>query len=205
MRTVLAAIVLFALSAAGCSQTRYTTSSTNQADNLSGQDWNTFAREIASSLAASGVSARYTDPEARHPPVIVIGDFRNQTSKAAFTRQKDFMYNAIQTALVNSGQFAINMDIAGRGGDVETMIRDARRLRGSDEYDQGTVARRGTLQAPDLILTGEIGEIISRSGRTTQYDYQVDLTLLDVETGLTAGWRATIPLSKTFTRGLIGG
>lgn len=185
----------------GCSQTRTTTGSVNDAKTLTGQDWYDFAAQLVASLEERQISQRYTNNG--RPPVVVIGDFKNNTSKAGFTRQKDFMYNALQTELVNSGRYTVNMDIAGEGGDVETMIRDARLLRGSDEYDQSTVAQRGTMLAPDLILYGEIGRIIAEEGRTKQYDYQVNTRMIDVRTGQ-AVWFGTIPLSKTFTRGVLG-
>jgi len=206
LHTAIAAAGLAACIAAlpACSQTRTTTGSINQANTLNAQDWNDVAQRIVATITASGVAGRYSSNG--EAPVLILGDFNNDTPVAAFTRQKDFMYNAIQTALINSNQFRVNMDIAGAGGDVETMIRDVRQLRGSDEYDQSTVADRGTLLAPDLILYGEIGGIKSQAGRTTQYDYQITTRLIDVRTGTTVpGGSATIGLSKTFTRGLLGG
>ena len=202
IKAVLIATSLAALAAApACSRTTYSNRAANRADTLIASDWSMFADHVVASIDSNRLASRYSRDG--RPPVIVIGDFKNRTSNASFTRQKDFMYNEVQAALVNSGMFTVNMDIAGAGGDIEPLIREIRQLRDSDEYDQRTTQPRGRLRAPDLILYGEINRIIARAGRSTQYDYQVNTRMIDAETG-EAVWFGTIPLSKSFTRGLLG-
>lgn len=202
MKTAALTIALAALTTLGaCSQTQTTTASVNDAKVLTGQDWTDVAQQMVTSITRRDLPATYASNG--QPVVIAVGDFKNQTTRPQFTRQKDFMYNALQTALVNSGQFTVNMDIAGAGGDIEDLIRDARTLRFDPEYNEQTTTREGTLRAPSLILYGEINSIRAEQGRTTQYDYQVNTRLIDVETG-EAIWFGTVPLTKTFTRSFLG-
>lgn len=187
----------------GCSQTTVTRDSITTIDALGIEEWNAFAQEMVNSMVSSGVLDRYRGPY-NEPVVIAIGDFRNKTTRAAFTRERETMYNSIQTAIINSGKGVVNRDVAGTGGDVEGLLGDLADLRDSAEYDQGTVTPPGQALAPRLVLSGEFINIEQSAGRTRQVDYQISCEMIDARTR-TSVWIGTFDLSKQYKRGVFGG
>ena len=82
------------------------------------------------------------------------------------------------------------------GGAEDTMSHDVRELRENDEFAQNTIAKKGTLLAPDMSLSGKI---IQRNIKTTDnkqlVEYYFQLTLTQLQTGL-AFWEDEININK---------
>jgi len=76
------------------------------------------------------------------------------------------------------------------------MSHDVRELRENDEFAQNTIAKKGTLLAPDMSLSGKI---IQRNIKTTDnkqlVEYYFQLTLTQLQTGL-AFWEDEININK---------
>jgi PBP1b-binding outer membrane lipoprotein LpoB len=76
-----------------------------------------------------------------------------------------------------------------------------RNLRKNDEYDQKTVAAKGTLSAPNLSLTGKMIQRNLKldsgmfSSKNTRVEYYLQLTLTNVRTGLSV-WEDEQPIVK---------
>jgi len=66
------------------------------------------------------------------------------------------------------------------------------------------VAGPGSKIFPDFIVWGDIISITFKDGRNTNYDYAVDLRLIDARTDLTV-FEDQVQLSKQFTKGIFGG
>jgi len=197
MRWMTGLLVLAVFATIGCAAKGPVT----RPDTLTADDWRWAAGEMVRQMNEAGILRRYSGP-ANEPVVVAIGDFQNRTSNLNFTFNRNFMYNTIETALINSGQATVNMDIAGTGGTVDGLMKSIQDLRGSPLYDPTTYAG-GRARIPALILFGSIDASSVTSGNRTQYDYQVNVRLLDVETR-TAVWSGLVDFSKQLNRAIIG-
>jgi PBP1b-binding outer membrane lipoprotein LpoB len=75
------------------------------------------------------------------------------------------------------------------------MSMAARELRNSDEFDQSGVQKKGTLQAPDLSLSGKILQRNQTVGDEQQVEYYIQLSMTDLASGL-AFWEGETPIIK---------
>ena len=202
---VLFALLGMAALCSGCSSTRVGSdrSSANSAKVITMDEYNKFAQDILTILQPRLVMERQQRGRA---VVLAIGGFKNKTGSplANFGTHKDIMYGQIRKTLVNSGLAQVDMDMAGSGGDVDSLLGSLPSLRDSNEYDQSTVAGPGSKIFPDFIVWGDIISITFKDGRNTNYDYAVDLRLIDARTDLTV-FEDQVQLSKQFTKGIFGG
>ena len=195
--------------AAGCGSTRTGSDvkSTNSAKTLTAQEWNGFGKMIVDEINQTGVITRYYGKNGGKPVVLGIGDFDNSTGRMSqnFARTKDVMYASIRSALVNGtgGMVSINMDVKGSGGRTDSLVQDSGQLRGSQEYDQSTTTQFGQAQAYALVLTGQIVTIEYEDGRTTRFDYAVNVILTDAKTRGSV-FEKQIIFPKEMSRGLFG-
>lgn len=124
--------------------------------------------------------------------VIAIGRIKNDTTQRIDT---DLLTTKITTSLRRSGKFVLTTAVAA-GGAKDTMSEDVRELRENDEFAQKTIAKKGTLIAPDFSLAGKIIQRTAKVGREQQVDYYFQLTLTDLTTGL-AFWEDEKVISKS--------
>ena len=83
-----------------------------------------------------------------------------------------------------SGKFVLTSAVAS-GGALDSMSEDVRELRGNDEFNQKTIAKKGTLISPDFSLFGKIRQDnIRLSNGKTKVEYLFLLGLTDLNSGL---------------------
>jgi penicillin-binding protein activator len=160
----------------------------NQSVGLNAGDFEKAAESAATSLIQSGM----IDRPGGGRYVLVIARIVNDTMQRIDTDQ---LIKKIRVALTKSGRVAITTAVGLEGAEDE-MTYAARELRGDSEFDQQGVAGKGQLQAPDLSLSGKIiqrNNTVNR--RTQQIDYYFQLTLTDINTGLSI-WEDEYPISK---------
>ncbi|MCP3913969.1 MAG: hypothetical protein GY711_00255 [bacterium] len=168
---------------------------------LGPEDWTDFAAEMVTSMTETGVLERYR--ESGQPVVIAIGDFRNDSTNPKASREKDFMYNEIREAIVNSGRAQVNMDIAGTGGHVDRLLQEIHHLVDDPRYDPNS-REFGGAPIPRLVLHGQFISSERKSGRSTQVLYAASARLIEVQNATTV-WEEQVILPTTFTRGILGG
>jgi len=184
-------IVLFF---AGCAeQPRYMDSQhpeTHKADTL-GIDYQDFKKasiEATQSMLRSGALNRAGG--GRY--VLAISTFINDTTQRI---DMDQLVKSIRIALLQSGKVVVTTAVRA-GGAEDTMSYEARKLRGSDEFNQRTVAKKGQMIAPDFSLSGKI---IQRNTKLSNGDMKVDyyfqMSLTDIKTGL-AYWEGETVITK---------
>ncbi|MHC4723888.1 MAG: penicillin-binding protein activator LpoB, partial [Planctomycetota bacterium] len=111
--------------------------------------------------------------------VVAVGRIVNDTMQRIDTDQ---LMAKIETEILNSGQ-AVVTSAVGPGADA--MVHDARDLRDSDEFDESTVAERGTLIAPELSIAGKIYQSnVTYDKKQQQVEFYIQLMISDVKTGL---------------------
>ena len=113
--------------------------------------------------------------------VVAVGRIKNDTTQYI---DVDQLVKKIRSYLLRSGRAVVSTAV-GVDGPEDQLARDMRQLRDDDEFNQATVAQKGTLIAPDLSLSGKILERqIRMSSSKTQIEYYFQLTLTQVSTGL---------------------
>ncbi|NLK66626.1 MAG: penicillin-binding protein activator LpoB [Campylobacteraceae bacterium] len=152
-------------------------------------DFEYAAQEAVNSLLRSGALNRPNG--GRY--VIAMGPMINDTTQRIDT---DLLTKKIRIALLNSGKAVMTTAVGSDGAEDETtfIVRDKRE---NDEFNQDTIAKKGTLIAPDMSLSGKI--IQRNAGLSDKkrqlVDYYFLLTLTDVNSGL-AFWENENKISK---------
>jgi uncharacterized protein (TIGR02722 family) len=178
LRALLAAL---AVSAAGCAK-QVTRISPSQAVDLSGR-WNDVdSRIVADSIirqtfegsaGGPGWALRFAQAHAGRQPTVIVGTVRNRSMEhipvGTFVRE-------LERAYLNSGQVQVVASPEERNE-----VRDER----ADQQDNAaadTRARQGSERGANYMLQGDIQSIEDREGRRGVTYYQVDMTLVDLET-----------------------
>jgi hypothetical protein len=98
----------------------------------------------------------------------------------------------IEEELLNSGQVVMTSAVGGKGA-PDQLVHETRELRDSEEFDQNTVAAKGTLIAPELSISGKIFQRNLRyDNNRQQVEYYFQLQVTDMKTGLRFWQKETI-------------
>ena len=152
------------------------------------QDFSRAANDMATDLLKSPILAKYgPDRQA----VLAISLIENRTSTQLDT---DLLIKRIRMALLNSGK-VVTTTVVSAGASEDPLVRENRNLRKDDEFDQSTIAAKGTLKAPYFTLSGKIIDIRVRDGHLRQASYDFQLSLTDKNTG-TAVWEGLKTITK---------
>jgi len=190
MKTILSLIllsILFALT--GCVQeTRNIDMVNDDAKAVLALDYRDFDRaatEMVRSMIGSG-QLRKNDGS-RY--VMASGRVINDTMQRIDTDQ---LMAKIEEELLNSGQVVMTSAV-GSGDAVDQLVHDNRDLRDNEEFDQSSVAAKGTLLAPDVSVSGKILQRnISYDKKTQQVEYYFQLRVTDMKSGLRFWQKETI-------------
>lgn len=152
------------------------------------RDWTATAEKMTESMIASGAL------KAESKPVIAIGNIVNDTTQRI---DSDMLTKKIRTTLLKSGKAQIATNFSGE----DTTSDKVRTQRGNDEYDQKTIAQKGTLIAPNMSLSGKMLQRNLKlesgwfSSVDTRVEYYLQLTLTDLKSGLSV-WEDERPIIK---------
>ncbi|MGB2861983.1 MAG: penicillin-binding protein activator LpoB [Sedimentisphaerales bacterium] len=176
---VLYLITMVCILAAGCAQETTMIDTRNDEGKavmaLDYRDFDMAASKMVQSMLGSGALKK---PEGGRY-VVATGRILNDTTQRIDTDQ---LMVKIETEILNSGQ-AVMTSAIGSGSDE--LLHETRELRDSEEFDQDTVAKRQTLIAPELTISGKIFQRnISYDRNTQQVEYYFQLKLSDVKSGL---------------------
>lgn len=153
------------------------------------RDFEKAASDAVQSLLASG--AVHNPNGGRY--VMMVSRITNDTMQRIDTDQ---LIKKIRIDLLNSGRVVVTTAVAAGGAEDQANFDVREGLRGNEEFNQARVQRKGTLQAPDLSLSGKI---LQRNLRTPsgkqQIEYYFQLTMTDLASGL-ATWENELPIIK---------
>jgi hypothetical protein len=142
---------------------------------LSG-NWNdTDSRLVAEEMIQDSFDRPwYTDymQRAGDKPTIIVGTVRNQSSEHIATNT---FIGDIERAYVNSGRIRVVAT-----ADEREQLRDERADQGKYASDE-TIKKFGREQGADYMLLGTISTIIDREDGEEVRFYQVDLSMVDIE------------------------
>ena len=165
------------LLASACVSKRVTRIEPTAVTDLSGR-WNdTDSRLVANQLIeqslAAGWAKRYTDTHGGEPPAVLVGAFSNRTAEhiAVGTFVKD-----IERALLTTGAARVVASGEERG-ELREERKDQQQFARAD-----TRTRLGQELGARYLLAGELQAIEDVDGRERVVFYQVDASLIDLET-----------------------
>jgi len=139
------------------------------------RDFDKAASEMVQSLLSSGALKKQDG--SRY--VVATGRIVNDTMQRIDTDQ---LMAKVEEELMNSGQVVMTSAV---GSGTDQLIHETRELRDSEEFDQNSVAKRGTLLAPELSISGKIFQRNLRyDSRNQQVEYYFQLKLSDATSGL---------------------
>jgi len=150
------------------------------------RDFDQSASRLVQSMLGSGAlrkqgGGRY---------IVAKGRIVNDTMQRIDTDQ---LMSKIEIEILRSGQAVMTAAV---GSGTDKLIHEGRDLRDSEEFDQSTIAERGTLQAPDFSIKGKIFQRNIRYDRSRQQvEYYFQLKLSDMTTGLTY-WQDEVIVGK---------
>ncbi len=178
----------------GCAGKTVTRVGTDTTVDLSGR-WNdTDSRLVADEMIQSSLAdpwlTDYMQAEGDKPTVIV-GTIRNKTDEHIQTAT---FVGDIERAYVNSGKVRVVATAAER-----EEIRDERMDQGKYASDE-TIKKFGLEQGADFMLIGTVSSITDQEGGTQVRFYQVDLTLVDIQSNEKI-WIGQKKIKKVIGRG----
>ena len=155
------------------------------------RDWTKTAETMTESMLKSNAFRKVQNP------VIAMGPIVNATQQRFDT---DILTKKIRTTLLKSGTAQIATNFSGEDRTTEKM----RSMRNNAEYNQETIAKTGTLIAPNMSLSGKMLQRNLKlesgwfSSVDTRVEYYLQLTLTDLKTGLSV-WEDEQPIIKEGT------
>jgi hypothetical protein len=193
----LAGLVLL-LTAGACVTKRVTRIEPAAVTDLSGR-WNdTDSRLVANQLVeqtlGAGWAKRYADSHGGEAPTVVVGTFANRTMEhiAVGTFVKD-----IERALITTGSARVVAS-----GDQRSEMREERKDQ-QQHARADTRARQGQEYGARYMLAGDLQAIEDVDGRERVVFYQVDASLIDLETN-TKVWVGQHKIKKYVERARFG-
>jgi uncharacterized protein (TIGR02722 family) len=175
---VAALLVLGPLTLAGCAGKQVSRVEPDTTIDLSGR-WNdTDSRLVSEEMIGDCLGKPWLvqfSQRMSKPPTIICGSIRNKSMEHIATGA---FLKDIERAMVNSGTVKVVASAEERGE-----IRDER-LDQRVNADPETVKRMGRELGADYMLIGEINQINDREGKEEVRYYQVDLTLVDIQTNV---------------------
>jgi len=173
---VLSGFVTIAILVIGCGGKTVSRVDPDTTIDLSGY-WNdTDSRLVSEEMISDALGANwYTDymQGEGDKPTVIVGTVRNKSSEhiAVSTFIGD-----IERAFVNSGRVRVVATAEERGE-----LRDERMDQGQFASDD-TIKKFGREHGADFMLIGTISSILDQEGGDQVRAYQVDMTLVDIET-----------------------
>ncbi len=186
--------VLLAVSAAGCASKTVSRVDTDTTIDLSG-NWNdTDSRLVAEKIIDQALSGTwYTDymQDEGKKPTVIVGTIRNKTTEHIPVTT---FIGDIERAFINSNKVQVVATASER-----EEIRDERMDQGKFASDE-TIKKFGLEHGADDMLIGTVSSVIDQEGGTQVRYYQVDMTLVDIETNIKI-WAGQQKIKKVVGRG----
>jgi uncharacterized protein (TIGR02722 family) len=184
---------LLAILTVGCAGKTVSRVDTDTTIDLSG-NWNDVdSRQVAEKIIDQALDGTwYTDYMQGHgkKPTVIVGTIRNKTTEHI---PISTFIGDIERAFVNSNK----ADVVATASEREE-LRDERMDQGKYASDE-TIKKFGKEQGADYMLIGTVSSVIDQEGGSQVRFYQVDMTLVDIETNVKA-WMGQDKIKKYIGR-----
>lgn len=190
----LAVLCGLTFTAAACARKSVTRIEPTAVTDLSGR-WNdTDSRVVANALIEQSLSHRwaenYSSANGGEAPTVIVGSFRNRSAEHIAV---ETFVNDLERAFIESGVVRLVAS-----GSERAEIRGER----DDQQENARADTRARLAqelGADYMLLGEIQSIEDQEGSETVVFYQVDATLVDVESNVRV-WAGKHEIKKLIDR-----
>lgn len=112
--------------------------------------------------------------------LLVIADIANETSEDI---DVELVARKLAREMRKTQKFTLTNAISGSGAKSDRMIKESRKLTQDSSFNQRTTIENGTLEAPELSLSGKFVQRNKKIGKITRLDYMFLLTLSDIKSG----------------------
>jgi len=186
IKTIIATVIATVIAGtlfSGCMQSTQNIDIHNDKDakavmGLDYRDFQGAAQDMVQSLVNSGAITKKDG--GRY--VLTISRIVNDTMQHIDTDQ---LVKKIRVGLLRTGKVVVTTAVGIDGAEDKMSMKTRKELRGNDEFNQKTVAKKGQMIAPDLSLSGKIIQRnITIDKDTQQVEYYFQMTLTDINTGL---------------------
>ncbi len=183
---------------AGCQTIPISSSNPNAAQSRTGQPaLMSFGLQSADFeyAAKQAVQEFLESPFAKKPGggrwVVQMGEVVNDTT---FRINTASMTSRMKVAMTKTGQFIFT---GATGRERTDFVADSRQLNKSKLFDKKTVARNGTVIAPDLEMLGGVRQrtVVGADQKQQQLEYEFDFRVVERDTGLEI-FQSFIPIEK---------
>ena len=189
IKLALSASLASLLLLSGCAKVQKIDMNNDTGEQVMGLDYRDF-QQAASEATQSMLKSPSLNVVNGKRHILAISSVKNDTMQHIDTDQ---LIKKIRIELLNSGKVFVTTAI---GGAEDKMNQENRDLRENDEFNSASVAKKGTLQAPDMSLSGKILQRnIKMSGKDQQVEYYFMLTLTDLKNGF-AVWEGESIIGK---------
>lgn len=194
----LAVIVLATTALAGCQTIPVTSSNPNAEMSRTGQPalvsfglQNTDFEYAANKAVQEFLESPFSKKPGGGRWVVQMGEVVNDTT---FRIDTASMTSRMKIAMTKTGQFIFT---GATGRERTDFVADSRQLSQSKLFDKKTVARSGTVIAPDLEMSGGIRQrtVVGADQRQQQLEYEFDFRVVERDTGLEI-FQSFIPIEK---------
>lgn len=197
-RAIAVAGALLLLGSSACVSKRVTRIEPSAVTDLSGR-WNDtdsrlVANELVEQTLAAGWAKRYTDLHGGEAPAVIVGSFANRTMEHI---QLGTFVKDVEKALITTGAARVVAS-----SDERLELR-AERKDQQQHARADSRARPGQELGARYALTGELQAIEDVDGRERVVFYQVDASLVDLETN-TKVWVGQHKIKKYIERARFG-
>ncbi len=193
MKIALASLIIGAFVFTGCATKPHYVGVKDSKDmpttlSIDRRDFEKAANEAIKDLLQSGA----LDKKGGGRYVVAMGRMINDTTQRIDT---DMLIKKIRIAMLKSGKAVVTTAVKA-GGPEDEMTKEVRTLRADDEFKQSTIAKKGTIYAPDMSLAGKIMQRTVKTADNDQLvEYYFHLTLTHLESGL-AFWEGESIVGK---------
>ncbi len=163
----------------------------DQGETTLGLDYRDFQYASGRAVESFLANPLSSKPNSNAPWIMALGRIINDTTLNIDTSQ---LTKKIRIELLNSGRVIVTTAVSA-GGPEESLVADVRKLADSELFNKKTVAKQGTVIAPDLSLSGKIIQRTTTAGNKQRVDYYFQLTMTNLETGL-AYWEFEEVIAK---------
>jgi hypothetical protein len=191
------AVILAGTMLVGCAKRSVTRVASDTTIDLSGR-WNDVdSREVSEAMIQDAMNnpwiSQWMQSNGGKKPTLIVGVVRNRTSD--HIPVGTFVAD-IERAMINSGQVNVVATAAERGE-----LREERQDQWQNATEE-TAKQMGKELGADLMLGGTIESITDREGGRQVFFYQVDLTLLNIESNQKV-WMGQKKIKKLVSQGRV--
>lgn len=164
----------------------------DKGDAVVGLDYRDFDKASSDAIQSLLESGAVNNPKGGRY-VMMVSDVVNDTMQRIDTSQ---LTKKMRVDLLRSGKVVVTTAVGANGAEDRANFTVREGVRGNDEFDQSRAQQKGTLQAPEISLSGKILQRnIKMQGGKQQIEYYFQLTLTDLASGL-ATWENEYPIIK---------